>query len=343
MTKLPDFTMRDLLDAGVHFGHRTMRWNPRMEPYLFGARNNIHIIDLQKTAPMLYRALKIVNDVVSKNGRVLFVGTKMQASSIVSDSAKRCGQYYVNHRWLGGMLTNWNTVSASIRTLRSIEDKLASAETTGRLTKKEVLVMTRKHEKLERALGGIRDMGGRPDLLFVIDTNREKIAIQEAKRLGIPVIGIVDSNANPEDVTYPIPGNDDAARAIKLYCRLMSDAVLSGIQDELVLSGTDVGASIDVPAAKLEVVAAAPAPAAPKAVVENAVAVADLQKAAEALGAVEVVSDAKPAAEKKAAKKPAAKKAAPKKAEAEAEEKKSAAKKPAVKKKAAPKKADGAA
>lgn len=247
MSALPNFTMNELLEAGVHYGHRTMRWNPRMEPYLYGARNDIHIIDLQKTVPMLNRALKVVHDVVAKNGRVLFVGTKPQASDIISEFAKRCGQYYVNHRWLGGMLTNWNTVSASIRTLRNIEDRLNNPEIAARLTKKEVLDLTRYREKLERSLGGIREMGGRPDLLFVIDTNKEKLAVQEAVKLNIPVVAIVDSNSNPDEVTYPIPGNDDATRSIALYCKLISDAALSGIQDGLAYAGVDIGASTNVP------------------------------------------------------------------------------------------------
>lgn len=247
MSALPTFTMGELLDAGVHFGHRTMRWNPRMEPYLYGSRNNIHIIDLQKTVPMLYRGLKVIHDAVANNGRILFVGTKSQASDIIAEYAKRCGQYYVNHRWLGGMLTNWNTVSASIRTLRSIEEKLNTPEIADGLTKKELLDLSRRREKLERSLGGIREMGGRPDVIFVIDTNKEKLAIQEANVLGIPVVAIIDSNCNPDEVTYPIPGNDDATRAIKLYCRLVSDAVLSGIQDELVSAGVDLGAVAELP------------------------------------------------------------------------------------------------
>lgn len=247
MSALPNFTMHELLEAGVHYGHRTMRWNPRMDPYLYGARNDIHIIDLQKTVPMLNRALKVVHDVVAKNGRVLFVGTKMQASPIISESAKRCGQYYVNHRWLGGMLTNWNTVSASIRTLRNIEERLGNPEIAARLTKKEVLDLSRYREKLDRSLGGIREMGGRPDLLFVVDTNKEKLAVQEAIKLNIPVIAVVDSNSNPDEITYPIPGNDDATRAIALYCKLISDAALSGIQDGLTLSGVDLGSVAHLP------------------------------------------------------------------------------------------------
>ncbi len=246
MSNIPTFTMRELLEAGVHYGHKTMRWNPRMAPYLFGSRNGTHIIDLQQTAPLLHQSLQTVYDVVRKNGRVLFVGTKRQASEQIAEAAARCGQYYVNHRWLGGMLTNWNTVSASIKTLRDIESRLVSEEAEG-LKKKEILSMQRKADKLRLFLGGIMDMGGRPDLLFIIDTNKESIALSEAKKLGIPVIAILDSNSNPEGVNYPIPGNDDATRAIRLYCKLISDAALAGIQESLGASGVDIGASADVP------------------------------------------------------------------------------------------------
>jgi len=228
MSALPKFTMRQLLDAGVHFGHKTMRWNPRMQPYIFSARNDIHILDLQKTVPMLYRALEAARDVAANNGRILFVSTKRQASEIIADTAKRCGQYYVNHRWLGGMLTNWDTVSRSIKTLRTIEEQLADPEL--HLSKKERLKMQRDLNKLELSLGGIKDMGGLPNMIFVIDTNKENIAILEAQKLGIPVVAIADSNSNPDGITYLIPGNDDATRAIKLYCTLFADAVLSGIQ-----------------------------------------------------------------------------------------------------------------
>lgn len=237
--------MRELLEAGVHYGHKTMRWNPRMAPYLFGSRNGTHIIDLQQTAPLLHQSLQTVYDVVRKNGRVLFVGTKRQASEQIAEAAARCGQYYVNHRWLGGMLTNWNTVSASIKTLRDIEAKLTGEEAEG-LKKKEILSMQRKADKLRLFLGGIMDMGGRPDLLFIIDTNKESIALLEARKLGIPVIAILDSNSNPEGVNYPIPGNDDATRAIRLYCKLISDAALAGIQESLGASGVDIGASADL-------------------------------------------------------------------------------------------------
>ena len=241
---LPEFTMRQLLEAGVHFGHQTRRWNPKMAPYLFGIRNKAHVIDLQQTVPLLHRALVTVRDIVAGGGRVLFVGTKRQASEIVAASAKRCGQFYVNHRWLGGMLTNWKTISVSIRRLRALDEQLAD-EDTG-LTKKEMLKITRERDKLERALGGIKEMGGLPDILFVIDTNKEDIAVAEANKLGIPVIAIIDSNSDPAPIDYPVPGNDDAIRAINVYCQLFSDAVLDGIQEEMRASGVDVGAAEEV-------------------------------------------------------------------------------------------------
>ena len=236
---LPDVSLRQLLEAGVHFGHHTRRWNPRMAPYLFGVRNQVHIIDLQQTVPMLERALRAVRDVTAAGGRVLFVGTKRAAADYVAESAKRCGQYYVNHRWLGGMLTNWKTITGSIKRLRQI-DELLAGDTQG-LTKKEVLNMTRDREKLERALGGIKEMGGLPDILFIIDTNKEKLAVEEANKLGIPVIAILDSNSDPDGVTFPIPGNDDAIRAITLYCDLFAGAVLDGISAEMGSAGIDLG------------------------------------------------------------------------------------------------------
>ncbi len=242
---MPDFTLRQLLEAGVHFGHHTRRWNPHMSPYIFGVRNQVHIIDLQQTVPMLDRALKAVRDTTAAGGRVLFVGTKRAAAEYVAESARRCGQYYVNHRWLGGMLTNWKTITGSIKRLRQIDDML-SGDVQG-LTKKEVLDITRDREKLERALGGIKDMGGLPDILFVIDTNKEKLAVEEATKLGIPVIAVLDSNSDPAGVTYPIPGNDDAIRAITLYCDLIAGAVLDGISAEMVASGRDLGASEQLP------------------------------------------------------------------------------------------------
>ncbi len=239
---LPDFSMRQLLEAGVHFGHQTHRWNPKMAPFLFGDRNNIHIIDLAQTVPLLHQALVTVRDVVAGGGRVLFVGTKRQASDPVAAAARQCAQYYINHRWLGGMLTNWKTISNSIRRLRQLDEMLAG-EAKG-LTKKEVLNLTRERDKLERAIGGIKDMGGLPDLIFVIDTNKEDIAIQEARKLGIPVVAILDSNSNPDGIAFPVPGNDDAARAIGLYCDLVSRAVIDGISQSHSASGVDVGAEL---------------------------------------------------------------------------------------------------
>ncbi len=267
---LPDFTMRQLLEAGVHFGHNTRRWNPKMAPYIFGDRNGIHIIDLQQTVPLLHQAMVAVRDVVKRNGRVLFVGTKRAAQSRVAESAKRCGQYYVNHRWLGGMLTNWRTISNSIRRLKELEEMLGNESEIRGLTKKEQLMLTREQEKLERALGGIKDMGGLPDILVIIDTTKEDIAINEANKLGIPVVGVIDSNADPEGITYPVPGNDDAIRAIGLYCDLMVGSVLDGIQAEIGNAGGDLGASEtpveDLPAAAPEAaVVAEAAPAAEEA------------------------------------------------------------------------------
>lgn len=238
---MPTYTMRQLLEAGVHFGHHTRRWNPKMKPFIFGVRNGIHILDLDQTAPMLGRALEAVREVTAKGGRVLFVGTKRQAQDIVRNAAEKCGQYYVNHRWLGGMLTNWKTISQSIKRLRDYEHKLAG-DREG-FTKRELLEMERDVEKLSASLGGIKEMGGLPSILFVIDTNKEAIAIQEAKVLGIPVVAVVDSNSDPSGVTFPIPGNDDALRAIEFYCDLVAGAVLDGIQAEMVDSGADLGAS----------------------------------------------------------------------------------------------------
>jgi len=232
--------MRQLLEAGVHFGHHTRRWNPKMKPYLFGVRNGVHIIDLTKTVPLLEQALQQVRQVVSNGGRVLFVGTKAAAAERVADAAKRCGQYYVNHRWLGGMITNWQTISASIKRLRELDDRLAG-DVVG-LTKKEQLDLTRERDKLERSLGGIKEMGGTPDLLFIIDTNKEAIAVQEARKRGIPIVAVLDSNSDPDGVDFPVPGNDDAIRAIAMYCDLMAGAVLDGISAEMSASGADLGA-----------------------------------------------------------------------------------------------------
>jgi small subunit ribosomal protein S2 len=241
---IPNYSMRQLLEAGVHFGHHTRRWNPKMAPYIFGVRNGIHIIDLEQTEPMLHQGLQAIRDVVAGGGRVLLVGTKRQAQEPVAEAAKRCGQYYVNYRWLGGMLTNFKTISQSIRRLRELEERITQ-EQTG-LTKRELLELTRDRDKLERALGGIKEMGGLPDILFVIDTNKEAIAVAEANKLRVPVVAILDSNSSPDGIAYPIPGNDDAMRAIHLYCDLASGAVLDGLQAELAASGVDVGARADL-------------------------------------------------------------------------------------------------
>jgi len=337
---MPVVDMRALLEAGVHFGHQTHRWNPKMAPYIFGERNGVHIIDLSQTVPFMSRALQAVRDVVSRGGRVLFVGTKRQASPIIAETAKRCGQYYVNHRWLGGMMTNWQTISQSIKRLKQLDEKL-SQEHTG-LTKKETLQMTRQRDKLELSLGGIQDMGGLPDIIIVVDTNRDDIAIAEAVRLKIPVVGVIDTNSKPDGIEYPVPGNDDATRAIRLYCDLVAEAVLDGIQADLAAQGVDLGAA----SAPVEeaVVAEEAAPAAEEAPTEVA--------AEAAPEAEETAVEAKPAEAKKApakkavAKKSPAKKAAPAKkapakkaakAEEEAPAKKAAAKKAPAKKAAAKK------
>ncbi len=246
---LPAFNMRQLLEAGCHFGHQAHRWNPKMASFIFGARNNIHIIDLAQSTPMLHQALVQVSDTVAKGGRVLFVGTKRTASEAIAEAAKRSAQYYINHRWLGGTLTNWKTISLSIRRLRTLEEIL-SGDTKGR-TKKEVLELTREREILNKALGGIKDMGGLPDLLFVIDTNKESIAIAEARKLGIPIVAIVDTNCNPDGIDFPVPGNDDAGRAITLYCDLVARSAIDGIERGQAGSGVDVGASENPPAEDL--------------------------------------------------------------------------------------------
>ncbi len=247
---LPDYSMRQLLEAGVHFGHQTHRWNPKMAPYIFGARNNIHILDLAQTVPLLHRALLAVSDTVARGGRVLFVGTKRQASDLVADAAQRSAQYYVNSRWLGGMLTNWKTISASIQRLRKLDEMLSGGEAQA-FTKKERLTLTRERDKLDRALGGIRDMGGVPDMIFVIDTNKESIAIEEAKRLHIPIVAVVDSNCDPLPIDYPIPGNDDAARAIALYCDLIARAAVDGIARQQGDMGMDIGEMEEAPIEEL--------------------------------------------------------------------------------------------
>ncbi len=247
---IPTFTMRQLLEAGVHFGHHTRRWNPKMSPYIFGKRNSIHIINLEKTVPMLYEALEAVQSIAKNGGKFLFVGTKRSASDLIAQAATNCGQYYVNHRWLGGMLTNWETVSKSIKKLKNLEDRISSGEINN-LTKKERLNIERQKEKLDLTLGGIKDMNGIPDALFVIDVNKEAIAVLEANNLNIPVIAICDTNTNPSNVDYPIPGNDDALRAISLYCDLIAASVLKGLETILEESGVDIGETQDLAEEKI--------------------------------------------------------------------------------------------
>ncbi|MGE3622335.1 MAG: 30S ribosomal protein S2 [Bdellovibrionales bacterium] len=256
---MPVVTLRQLFEAGVHFGHNTRRWNPKMQSHLFGVRNGVHIIDLEQTVPLMQRSLQMLRDIAAEGGRILFVGTKRQAQERIAEAAKRCGQYYVNHRWLGGMLTNWKTISQSIKRLRDIDERLQ--KDTGKFTKKEMLDFTRERDKLERALGGIKDMGGLPNVLFVIDTIKENIAVEEATKLGIPVIAIVDSNSDPSKIAFPIPGNDDASRAIELYCDLVSQAVLDGLEAELMHSGKDAGTSEKVPSSETKAPVEEPAAA----------------------------------------------------------------------------------
>ncbi len=241
----PVVTMQQLLEAGAHFGHQTHRWNPRMKPYIFGDRNGVHIIDLSQSVPLFARALDFVNQAVARGGKVLFVGTKRQAQDAVAEAARTSGQHFVNHRWLGGMLTNWKTISNSIKRFKSLEEQL-SGDTTG-LTKKEVLQLTRERDKYEKSLGGIRDMGGLPDVMFVVDTNKEELAIKEANVLGIPVIAILDSNSNPQGIAFPVPGNDDAARAIRLYCEAIANAAMSGKTGNAAARGEDIGAMAEPP------------------------------------------------------------------------------------------------
>ncbi len=283
---LPEFSMRSLLEAGAHFGHQTHRWNPKMERYIFGSRSNIHIIDLSQSIPLLHQALVAVRDVAAKGGRVLFVGTKRQASDPVAEAAKRCAQYYMNNRWLGGTLTNWRTVSGSIARLRELEGLLESGG-DGRV-KKELLNLQREKDKLELSLGGIKDMGSIPDIIFVIDTNKEAIAILEARKLNIPIIAILDTNSDPDGITYPIPGNDDAARAIQTYCDLIADAVLDGLAAGQASQGVDLGAAVNPDEPMLR---EAKAPKAAKAV-EAEVAPAEAEAVAE-----EMIAAAEPAAE----------------------------------------------
>ena len=283
---LPEFSMRQLLEAGVHFGHQTHRWNPKMGQYIFGDRNNVHIIDLAQTVPMLHRALQAVSDSVAGGGRVLFVGTKRQASDTIAEAARRSAQYYVNARWLGGMLTNWKTISNSIKRLKTLEEMMAG-DIHG-LTKKERLSLTREMNKLERALGGIKDMGGLPSMLFVIDTNKEAIAINEARRLKIPVAAVLDTNSDPDGITFGIPGNDDAGRAVALFCDLVARAALDGISRSQAESGIDVGAAEEVHVE--EALAAEPA-----AVVLDVTAEPETQPAPEAEAAAEAVLEAEAA------------------------------------------------
>ena len=237
---LPEFSMRQLLEAGVHYGHQTQRWNPKMGEYIYGDRNGIHILDLTQTVPMLDQALKVVRDTVAKGGRILFVGTKRQAQKPIAEAAEKSAQFYMNHRWLGGTLTNWKTVSQSIQRLKQIDELMAHGAEG--LTKKERLNIEREQAKLQASLGGIREMGGLPDLLFIVDVGKEDLAILEAKKLGIPVVGVVDTNCSPKGVDYVIPGNDDAARAIALYCDLVSRAALDGMSAQLGAAGVDLGA-----------------------------------------------------------------------------------------------------
>ena len=285
---LPEFSMRSLLEAGAHFGHQTHRWNPKMERYIFGSRSNIHIIDLSQSIPLLHQALVAVRDVAAKGGRVLFVGTKRQASDPVAEAAKRCAQYYMNNRWLGGTLTNWRTVSGSIARLRELESLLDGGG-DGRV-KKELLNLQRERDKLELSLGGIKDMGSIPDIIFVIDTNKEAIAIAEARKLNIPIIAILDTNSDPDGITYPIPGNDDAARAIQTYCDLIADAVLDGLAAGQSAAGVDLGAAVNPDEPMLR---EAKAPKAAK--VEAEFAPAEAEAVAD-----EMIAAAEPAAEEAA-------------------------------------------
>jgi small subunit ribosomal protein S2 len=276
----PVVTMHQLLDAGAHFGHQTHRWNPKMKPYIFGARNGIHILDLSQTVPLFARALDFVSSTVQSGGKVLFVGTKRQAQGPIADAARASGQHFVNHRWLGGMLTNWKTVSNSIKKLKTLEEQL-SGETSG-FTKKEILQMTRERDKLEMSLGGIRDMGGVPDVMFVIDANKEELAIKEANVLGIPVVAMLDSNVSPDGIAFPVPANDDAARAIRLYCDAIATAATKGNQGAAQARGEDLGAAVE--------------PVAEPVLVEEAAPVAE-EAVAEEAPAVEAVAEEAPAAE----------------------------------------------
>lgn len=325
---LPAFNMRELLEAGVHFGHQTHRWNPKMAPFIFGDRNNIHIIDLAQTVPLLHQALVTVSDTIARGGRVLFVGTKRQASDAIAENARRCAQYFINHRWLGGTLTNWQTISHSIKRLKFLEELLDGGEAQG-LTKKELLQLTREREKIERSLGGIKDIGGLPDLLFVIDTNKEGIAIAEARKLKIPVIAIVDTNCDPDEIDFPVPGNDDAGRAISLYCDLVARAAIDGIERGQGAAGVDIGESA-APAME-EALKEAEEPAAEEPAATQEEPAKQAEKDETKAKAKDETQD-----DKKNDKKPAAKKAD----EAKAADKKPAEKK-STEKKAAEKKATG--
>jgi len=301
---LPVFSMRQLIEAGCHFGHNTRRWNPKMERFIFGDRDGVHILDLQQTVPLVHRAMEAVRDVVANGGRVLFVGTKRQGQDLIQEYAERCGQYFINHRWLGGTLTNWKTISNSIKRLKDLEERLANDDLLHGLTKKETLNLHRERDKLHRALGGIKDMGDLPDIMFVVDTNREDIAIAEAKILDIPVAAILDSNSDPDGITYPIPGNDDAIRSIRMYCELISGAVLDGIQKEMTAAGVDVGAgektqqeNLETPASDVDGIASGDEATAdgkeskPR-IVRNAAAESAFGSTAETSGEVETESKA---------------------------------------------------
>jgi small subunit ribosomal protein S2 len=316
-TELPQFTIRQLLEAGVHFGHKTMRRNPKMTKYIHTNRNGISIIDLNKTANLLHNCLKTVKEIAKNNGRILFVATKKQAIEPIAEAAKRCGQYYVNFRWLGGMLTNWKTVSQSIKTLKKIEEQLSDSEVG--YNKKEKLVLERQRLKLEQALGGIKNMGGYPDLVFVIDTYKESLAIAEAKKLGVPIMAILDSNCNPDGITFPIPGNDDSAKSIKLYCRLIADAAIAGIKENMAIAGVDISKleGEELPTNIRELKSSAAKPAAKEVVKEHHVKKEVTKKSETESGKKsgrsmekksEIKSEVKVVTKKSGAKKPAAKK-----------------------------------
>ena len=331
MSNLPKVSISDLLDAGIHFGHKTSRWNPKMAPYIYGVRDHIHIIDLQQTVPLMQIALQKIYETVKNNGKVLFVSSKIQATDLIAEYAEKCGQFYVNNRWLGGMLTNWGTISKSIKKLNNIEKILEDEEQIVTFTKKEILELTRKRTRLLRSLAGIRNIGGCPDLIVVIDTNKEHLAVSEAVKLGVPIVAVVDSNSNPDNIDYPIPGNDDAIRSIRFYCNLFADAALAGIRDALADSGVDAGLAQKVEdktlegVTKIEKIAkvskAKPKIEIPAKKIEDKKSVAPEEIAApkkpvakeaeKAKAPAEKVEDKKPAAAKKVAapKKPVAKKA----------------------------------